>query len=53
MKQLELIEGPDAFDRFRAAVKAALMVPKSAILEQEHRAKAEKAKAKAAKETAN
>jgi hypothetical protein len=43
----EMIEGPEAWDRFRNAVKTALTVPKSAILENERK------KARAKKKRSN
>lgn len=35
----EMNEGSEAFERFRKAVRAVLTVPKSKIIEQEHRRK--------------
>jgi len=33
----EMIEGPEAWERFQAAMRAAISVPKSAILKEEKR----------------
>jgi hypothetical protein len=43
-RRLELEEGPAAFDRFRAAVKAVLNVPKTALPPRPHRKKSAKPK---------
>ena len=33
----EMIEGPEAWERFQGAIRAAISVPKSAILKEEKR----------------
>jgi hypothetical protein len=46
----EMIEGPEAWDRFQDAMRAALSVPKSAILKDEkRRARAKSKKAEKGK----
>jgi hypothetical protein len=46
----EMIEGPEAWERFHDAMRAALSVPKSAILKDDKR-KARARKKKAAEES--
>lgn len=42
----EMIEGPEAWERFQDAMRAAISVPKSAILKDDkHRARARKKRA--------
>ena len=43
----EMLEGPDAFERFRKAVKAVIAVPKSALPPRPTRKKKKAAKRKA------
>jgi len=46
----EMIEGPEAWERFQGAMRAALSVPKSAILKDDkRRSRARKKKAEAPK----
>ena len=46
-RHAELQEGPEAFERFRKAVKAVLTVPKSALPPRLHRRKKKAAKRRA------
>jgi hypothetical protein len=43
----EMDEGPQAFERFRKAVKAVISVPKSVLPQRPHRKKRKAAKPKA------
>jgi hypothetical protein len=45
----EMIEGPEAWERFQGAMRAAISVPKSAILKDERRHRVRKKKADGAK----
>ena len=42
----EMHEGPDAFDRFRRAMKTIVRVPKSAVVPERRKATATKKRAK-------
>jgi hypothetical protein len=44
MKRREMVEGPEAWSRFRNALKTVLATPKSALLKQERKEKQEKKK---------